>query len=729
MGQIRKIDITSGVYWIEIASADLRLLCGAPADIVKHLAALGLIVTQDLGGIKCETGPNAILLSDATLQNGSFSNMAEFPVLQMLYKQGMIIPGHPNNNGNKPLLIGSQAQVKAQMEYIFRGNYGLKSKEELMEAGLSESEADMHMRMKLKFAFGKIKSSSELLDSVVVENKKTLIKDGVWIERVSHDHFIIKTNSDIIEIDLNLDPSQRYKSPYALGSYKIDREYFAILHTGQGDGWDTKRPSMSSILMFQGKIYLIDAGPNISHILASLGIGIGEIEGIFHTHAHDDHFAGLTALMRSDHKIKYYATKPVRHSVVKKVAALLQIDEERFGDFFEAIDLEVDTFNNIDGLEAMPIMSPHPVETTIYVFRTMWEGGYKSYGHFADIVSLKVLDGMVNEDLSVPGVTAEFAEKVKAHYRQKLDIKKIDIGGGMIHGEAEDFRYDKTNRLILAHTSFDLSSTQKEIGSGASFGTMDILIKANQDYAWRFAHDSLVSYFNVKPSELRPMLNGEISLFNPETIIIKEGDTKNPIYLILTGNVEVIPPKGRRVIMLSAGALIGEISGLIGLPCGETYRAVGFVKALRISSDLYLDFVQRNDLYDQIEILKDNRTYLEKSWLFGEEISYLIQNELAKLIDVKRVAAGTKINLLENEFLYLIQKGTVAIKYNGNGVIELAEGDFFGEDSRGYGRERASEAECISNATVIKIPLEAIKNIPIVRLKVLEAYQRRAIVD
>ena len=56
------------------------------------------------------------------LQNGQFSNMAEFPVLQMLYKQGMIIPNHPNNDGSKPLLIGSQEQIKAQMEYIYRGN-------------------------------------------------------------------------------------------------------------------------------------------------------------------------------------------------------------------------------------------------------------------------------------------------------------------------------------------------------------------------------------------------------------------------------------------------------------------------------------------------------------------------------------------------------------------------------------------------------------------------------
>ena len=46
-----------------------------------------------------------------------------------------------------------------------------------------------------------------------------------------------------------------------------------------------------------------------------------KIEGIFHTHAHDDHFAGFTTLMRADHRIKYFATPLVRASVAKKLSA------------------------------------------------------------------------------------------------------------------------------------------------------------------------------------------------------------------------------------------------------------------------------------------------------------------------------------------------------------------------------------------------------------------------
>ena len=41
------------------------------------------------------------------------------------------------------------------MEYIYRRNYGLISKDDMLEAGVKPERANKLMRMKLKFAFGK----------------------------------------------------------------------------------------------------------------------------------------------------------------------------------------------------------------------------------------------------------------------------------------------------------------------------------------------------------------------------------------------------------------------------------------------------------------------------------------------------------------------------------------------------------------------------------------------
>ena len=103
MHNLRTTRVATGVYWVQVPEAGLYILCGCPGDVVKHLMLRGHIVEEHKGDINCETGPNVILLSDVLVQNGSFANLSEFPVLQMLYRQGMILPGHPNNNGRKPV--------------------------------------------------------------------------------------------------------------------------------------------------------------------------------------------------------------------------------------------------------------------------------------------------------------------------------------------------------------------------------------------------------------------------------------------------------------------------------------------------------------------------------------------------------------------------------------------------------------------------------------------------
>ncbi|HIJ37896.1 MAG TPA: hypothetical protein HPP80_03275, partial [Rhodospirillaceae bacterium] len=70
------VDVTPGVAWVAIPEVDLRILCGCPADAVKHLMRRGLIRPISVNGVACETGPNAILLSDVMIQGGDFCNLA-----------------------------------------------------------------------------------------------------------------------------------------------------------------------------------------------------------------------------------------------------------------------------------------------------------------------------------------------------------------------------------------------------------------------------------------------------------------------------------------------------------------------------------------------------------------------------------------------------------------------------------------------------------------------------
>jgi hemerythrin len=730
---IRKLVVANGISYVEIPAAGFYLLCGSPADSVKHLLRRGIIQTTELNGVAFENGPNAILLSDAMIQNGHLCNLAEFPILQMLYRQGMLIPNHPNNTGRKPKLIGTPEQLAAQLRYIHRGNYGLISAEEMMKAGIDEAEADELMRVKLKFAFGQIARPEAFVECHPLTAGCIDVGNGVSIERTAQNVFEIRYGEDFVEVDLNLAPHETYPCPYPLSHVAIDRHYFAVVHAGDGDGWDFNRPAMGSVLIHQGRVYLIDAGPNIHYSLDALGIGKKEVAGIFHTHCHDDHFAGLTALLQCDRPLQYFATPLVRASVTRKFCALLSIPESEFARYFDICDLVEGEWNDIMGLEVRPTVSPHPVETTIFNFRVLWEGGYRTYAHLADIASFGIIDAMVSADATAPGLSAECAAAVKASYLEPVDLKKIDIGGGMIHGNAADFASDASTRLLLAHTSRDLTQAERRIGSGAPFGTVDVMIPGEQNFLLRDASEFLKSYFPSVPMErLHMLLNNRIVTFNPETIITPAGEVPQEIFLLLAGKVEILTPDPGSAHFLFSGSLLAEAAALHNRASEDTYRSVGFVQALRLPADLYRSFVERFFSSDELLKVRKIEEKLRRTSLHSDAVTNTTLFNLAKHCTITRLQAGRHFRG-EPEQLHLIGKGRLARGIDEKAPV-LGKGEFWGYDSLfaamskvTNAAEPSPEAEptlvALDSAEVYSVPLKLVARIPVVRWKLFEAFR------
>jgi len=597
MKKMTKTKVSTGIYWIEVPGADLYVQCGSPADSVKHLMRGGLIRNVETNGVNFETGPNCILLSDTTIQGEDFANLSEFPILQMLYRQGMILPNHPGNTGIKPMLIGDANQIASQLKYIHRGNYGLVSKEELLEAGMAPELVDDYMEVKLAFAFGAIKEPEALIDGCVVGPTPVEIKQGVNICRLGLNVYEFEFQGEKEVVDLNLAEGEHYESPYPLGYQYIERGFFSVIHSGEADGWDINRPCMGSVLIFHGRIYLIDAGPNLQAILNALGIGIAEIEGIFHTHGHDDHFAGLTTLMRSDRKVKYYSTSLVRASVTKKLAALMTIEESDFEDYFEVHDLDFDVWNDVSGLEVKPVLSPHPVENNIFFFRAEGGDSAYTYAHLADTAAFEVLDKMASGDYAGRKVSEQLVADTKKNLLEPVDLKKIDIGGGLIHGQARDYANDKSKKLLFCHIARRLDSWERGRGEGAPFGTTQELIPTYQDYVRRCAYGYIHAHFSdVSGDVLAMLLNNPTKTFNPESILLRAGSKPEHVYLVLTGAVEYIDVHGDFVGQQLAGSFVGEFATLSGEPAQRTYRAKSFVRVLQIHVNMYRKLFEKHSL-------------------------------------------------------------------------------------------------------------------------------------
>lgn len=728
MGNLLTVRVAAGVYWLQVPEVGLYVLCGCPGEVVKHLMRKGLINTVQRDGATFESGPNAILLSDILVQNGGFANLAEFPVLQMLYRQGMILPNHPNNTGVKPMLIGTASQVAAQLAYIHRGNYGLLSEEEIREAGVTRELADLLMRVKRKFAFGTIRSPEALLDTLVLEEHPVAIRDGVTVARIGFNRFRFAYRGETAEIDLNLPPGVPYETPYPLGRHRFRHHYFAVLHTGEGDGWDINRPSMGSIVLFQGRVYLMDASPGILHALLALGLDISEVDGVFHTHGHDDHFAGLPAMIRSDHRIKYFATPLVRASVTKKFAALTSLPEEKFAQFFEIHDLVAGRWNLCDGLEVMPVYSPHPVETNLFLLRTLDGAGYKVYAHWADLSSLKVLDGMVGEG---PGdLPAAFMDRVKADYLLRADLKKLDIGGGLIHGEAKDFVQDPSERLVLAHVARSLTQEEMNIGSEAFFGTMDILIPGHQDYLRQRAFRFIRNLFpQVAVDQIHMLINCPVQDYNAGSIIHRHrvGDVGRCVDMILSGTVAYLAPEEGIHNHLPFGSLVGTYQLTRGAADADaTYRAVSHCSVIHFPISLFRVFLGNNRLFEHMRTVEDKADFLRRTWLFGEQTTFFRLAHIAQRMDEVVLAPGEVMRTEWMQSLWLVVEGEMQLLGNAGCVVEtIGVTGFFGKDRFLTGRVGMWQCVAIGTTRLYRLSQEEVTEIPIVHWKMLEVHGKR----
>jgi hemerythrin len=583
--KINHYTIAAGLHWVAIPPAGLTICCGCPADTVKHLKKAGLIRRSTENHHLTESGPNAILLSDATLQNGQLCNLTEFPIMQMLYMQGMGMPGHPNNTGKRPMLIGLHEHIESQSRYLFRGNYGLSDKNEILACGVGQHLADKLYDIKRYFAYGHFLKPNELIDARPVGEGKTEIQNGVSIERVAFNVFRIAYEGESVQVDLNLPDQERILPPYALRHVQIPRTELAIVHSGEGNGWDVRRPCMSSVIVHRHRIFLVDAGPNTLSNLEKLGISRAEVDGVFLTHIHDDHFAGLCDLIHGNRKLYIFASSLVCATALKKLSVLFNMPEEVFKRFFNFSELRLNRWNNLDGLRVMPLLSPHPVETNMLFFEARHDGNTYSYAHLADTISFDALQKLTahpdNEALS----EADF-EEIKNRYLKPAQVKKVDVGGGAIHGLEQDYSADKSNKLVWAHND----SADADVREVVCFGDVDVL--ASSDPQLHFKRNGvafLKKYFPIIPDADLSRLCDPLRLYHFEpNSTLDSSFLHGSLWLVVAGSVYQEDQKQT----FDAGFIIGFTEKCIPGRAALSYTSVSHVHVFQLDEQQVDELLQ-----------------------------------------------------------------------------------------------------------------------------------------
>ena len=653
---MKKTDIANGISYLEIPEVELRILCGCPENSIKYIMQKGLTPKTKINGLNLVSGPNSILLNDITILNSHFLNFAEFPVLHHQYFQGAAY----NGTNEKFLLIGNKDKVDDQYEYIRRGLRGLTLKEEILKANVTNEVADRFIALGDYHRGGN--KSFDIISRLYL-NGKTQIKKDLYIKRLAINifEFTYKDQTEIVDINFPTN-AKGVGLPYFLEYQHIPFEEFSVTTIGDGNGWNPYIPCMNSMITANGRRFLIDSGPGSLDLIWKLGVAPSEIEGVFLTHSHDDHFAGILSLLNSDSKVKFFSSSLVIASVLKKFHALLHFEKDALKKYIDFIELKEGVWTNIGEMEVKPYYSFHPIETNVFYFRVKDDAGnYKSYGHMADIVSKKDLNIMIEKDASGI-ITKDWAYSWFDHYLEKSTLKRIDAGGGAIHGNSHDFINDESEKIILSHLNKEIDTTEsKSFFKPTDFGHTEVLIPAKDNYIYNQAKDIFTELeFDMRDDSF---ISQDVVTYAPNEVIYKIEDKFNTIYIVMSGLVRA-NFRGFHNRKYVKGDFLYAFNN--EKKAKVDYIAETYVHLVKLKPKEFYKWVKTMNFGKELLLLRETR-------FFSYGFSFKKLFDLSKIMLLSKVKKGILVDQKGYDF-FLVVNGSVEV-YSGGKVIRKINKD------------------------------------------------------
>ncbi|OQY41019.1 MAG: hypothetical protein B6229_00215 [Spirochaetaceae bacterium 4572_7] len=681
-----KVDIVPGIFYLTVPEEGLRILCGCPENSIKFIMQEKLTQKKIVNGFNVVDGPNAILLSDISILNSHYLNFSEFPLLHHQYFQGAAYIG----TDEKFKLIGIKSIVNNQMKYIQRGLQGLISKEEFFEANISQDIADKFLALG-DYNRGKDKEFNII--TPVYLSGKTRVQGDLFVQRVAINIFKFTYRDEEVLIDLNLPKDAKGVGlPYHIDHTTIPQSKFSITTVGDGNGWNPTEPCLGSVLNIKGRKYLIDSGPGSLDLTRNLGVSPSELYGIFITHSHDDHFAGILSVLNIDYKIKIFSTSVVKVSIQKKLQALLHISLDVLKRYVDFVELKENNWVDIGDIEVKTNYSIHTVETNVFYFRVKDElGVYKTYGHITDIISKKDLDIMINSNRS-PGIDKTWTYEWFNNYLDPCDYKRIDAGGGTVHGDSHDFINDKSTKIILSHLDKAIdTSDSSHFFHPTLFGHTEVLIPAERDYLLDDAKKVLkdIGIYDF----IHNISSSDISLIENGAVIHNLGDKLDSIYMVLTGVVEGHSNKDNYIRKYEKGDFLytfkKEKKAL------KKFVANSFSNLVKIEFSGFIKYIKHINLSKEFHSLRSS-TYFSYGYSFKNLV------DLSKNMHMESYRKNVNINL-DDDFLFFVNSGEVSVSKAGVEIKRLRKDNLsvYGVNTELFSRDRTITLQTTKSTTIL----------------------------
>ncbi len=684
--------VVPGCFHLE--GPETSALLGSPPEILKSLLKQKKKI------------PHVGILPDVSHINGVSQMAFEFLGYWFLF----IDQGY--HAGKKFRILGSRNMCE-RLQEILRITLLGPTRAEMKKWGLSKNRSETLARMSEGMALkknGVVLQVKDLFEFVFFPEDKGKgfipIFPGTsdyLIKRLGGNRFEVSDQGNLSVLDLNFDGEQ-IPPLVDLSGEKEKPEALRVKVLGCFTGFDPGGPTTGMLLWVSGNGFLVDSPAGISRTLKQIGVSKDRLTAVIQTHVHDDHCA-LSELILSEHAFSFISTREIYESAVLKVANITGETAEMIKRMMEFVEVIPGRTYQMYGAAWEFFYTVHSIPTIGFRVTVPDEKGVpRTLLHTSDLAHYKAMQKLADEG----AISGEHLERMRGLVRGDESLAMIDGGGGLIHGDPSDWdpviaQYPKTEFLFY-HVNPTQVNTEKYQVARPGWGKTYLEERQFPQSVYSGVVQAL-KLFQVKdPAWLNVIFSrGQVVEFPAGTEVVKKGQEGDSFYFILSGTLEVLDPEDPRAPLLATlegGDFFGEMSILNKSKTNATVISKTPVVLFKLAGDLFLEFVETNDLKDNFSSLWKRRPLISSVSIFRDldptakhEISLLARSQVFSKDDLI-VRQGGK-----TDDFFIISSGYVEIfRKNERGKVlfstELKAGDFFGENvALGYTDKRNATAK------------------------------------
>ena len=753
---------------VEIPEVGRKISLGQPPDAVKRFQQVGYAEVD---------GVTTFVLVDSKIQGDSISwVLVEFPILYALY----YIPVQVNGKsipaffaGKRPMLVGLENDVKRASVMIKYGNYGVDSIEEFDAMDIPEATRNA-LRKEIVALGGsdKILDSEAFVDFAVLDpmpkNEKEFsdIGDGIRIGRIGYNTYQVVYGNENLDVDVTLLPNEEFNSPVEYKHFSFPVVNFGIWHTGEYDGMDPYHGCAHTSIIHKYQPILIDYPANMTGIINNNGLSKNSINTVIVTHNHDDHIGAVVELVRRSDRCRLVTTEPVKHALIKKLSALVDLPENIVEDSFTWDILPFRKDNpyqtetlNLDGIQVTGHLSCHSVPTTVYTFKINVSGYDYTYGHFLDIVAFKRMKQMVKDGSMPEGHLIHLNHIVR---ETKYSLIKYDAGcvsddhlPFTVHGQWQDLRGAATEPTfrVFSHAPRPLldpayeqegrfvrigdldSSLRASNGRLLPLGAGDTAITAFHNQAYRAVMNYFESLVDVLPnSETAGLMRHYATAFancpkqhdpNIGGFLIEQGAESRDVIVIVRGRAEIRKLDGKGEIIFRTTVGDGEVLGDVGVmaarPRMASVKSLNRLSYISVPSNLFLEAMAALGIVYEgyFKELFERLMLFESATDVSQDVSKIVINRIAKLSKTQNVERDeVLISAGHEDDRLIVVTGDVMLTVGHRnerigGPALIGECELFLSDF-GQMPERLHSAVALEPMEILILDFDSVRDVPVI---------------